>query len=337
MCKERKVSIIVPCYNEVKYIKGCIDSLLKQELPAGFKLQLLVSDGGSVDGTLDVLGQYDADERVQIINNERKYQVYALNQMLSLAEGEFIVRCDAHAQYDSSYVFALVSWLIDNPKVGNVGGEVVTKPGGGSIWAEAVCLAQSAAYGVGGGHRTIGLERVRCVDTVLFGAWRKTIFEEVGLFDSDLVRGQDYEHNLRIRKYGYEIKQIGQTSLTYYTRPTLKQAGMQVYQYAAAKVFIFYKHKCVPTARSLAPSIFYSALFLLGAAWLPLAVFYYGIYLGVLGLFIVNDRRIKSFRLAMAVMATCVVMHMSHFLGTIRGGVHLLFMRSRSVNWGGTR
>ena len=74
MCKERKVSIIVPCYNEVKYIKGCIDSLLKQELPAGFKLQLLVSDGGSVDGTLDVLGQYDADERVQIINNERKYQ-----------------------------------------------------------------------------------------------------------------------------------------------------------------------------------------------------------------------------------------------------------------------
>lgn len=82
------VTVIMPSYNVVKYIKTCMESVLAQTLPG---LEILLIDAGSADGTLDVLQEYaDRDGRIRLIHSERKSYGYQVNMGIRMARGEYI-------------------------------------------------------------------------------------------------------------------------------------------------------------------------------------------------------------------------------------------------------
>lgn len=61
------VSVIIPLYNKEKYIKRCIDSLVKQTYK---NLQIIIVDDGSTDNSTDIISQYK-DERIELIQKKK--------------------------------------------------------------------------------------------------------------------------------------------------------------------------------------------------------------------------------------------------------------------------
>lgn len=100
-----KVSVIVPCLNMKNYIKDCLDSIVNQTLR---ELEILVVDGGSSDGTLDILEGYGKTEgHLRVIRSEKKSYGYQVNLGLELATGEYIAIVDADDRIASNMYAAL--------------------------------------------------------------------------------------------------------------------------------------------------------------------------------------------------------------------------------------
>lgn len=198
------VTIIIPCFNEKKYIANCLDSIISGDYPLT-SLEILVVDGMSTDGTQILLNEYAQKYSIiQVINNPEKIKPRALNIGIQAAKGEIIIRMDAHALYEPDYVSKSVRYL-NEYKADNVGGIRKTLPSASTIIAKAIAYSISHPFAVGNATYRTGSNKMKWVDTVFGGCYRKQIFKEIGLFNEALIRGQDREFNVRLQRAGGKI------------------------------------------------------------------------------------------------------------------------------------
>ncbi len=212
------VSVVMPIYNEEKYIKGCVESLLTQDYPKS-QMEWIFVDGGSVDRTKELLAEYQEQYRdlIKVFDNPRKTVPFAMNIGIAQSKGKYIVRLDAHAEYDKDYVSKCV-YCLDTTDADNVGGIAETR-GRGEI-GQSIALMLSSKFGVGNSQfRTNGESGY--VDTVPFGAFRREVFTKYGGYDERLTRNQDNEMNFRIRKNGGKIYLSRDIKLAYYCRDSV--------------------------------------------------------------------------------------------------------------------
>lgn len=254
------VSVIVPCRNERGFIEAFCDSLFAQVLPPGWRLQAVLADGQSDDGTAEWLQARAAqDERLRVIDNPGRIVSTGLNRALTLAEGEFIVRMDVHTVYAPDYVAACIAtW--QRTGADNVGGP--WKASGDGPMQRAICAVFQSRW-ISGGARSRLLDYEGEVDTVYLGAWPRASFERFGGFDEGLVRNQDDEHNLRIHKGGGRIWQSSSIHSTYFPRASKMDVFRQYRQYGYWKPFVMLKHGQAAALRHLIPGLFVAALILL--------------------------------------------------------------------------
>lgn len=330
------LSIIIPVYNEEKFIVKCLESITKQQFP-DLEVEILIADGGSTDSTKALIEKF-CDERIVVLENKMKFQVYALNLLIKKARGEFIIRCDAHAEYGEGYFTTLISYLKEHDDVGNVGSKVITVPQSDSLQSKLISIALGSKFGVGASHRTNESRKPIEVDTVLFGAWRKSIFKEVGEFDEEFIRGQDLEHNIRIKKTGYKVVQIDGPTVTYYARDSKVKLFNMMKQYASVKPFILKKHKIFPTIRAIIPFLFY--IFLTSSLLINFKLF--TITMTVYILFVLmgsylelKKRKLLSVRLISELAFIFSLQHAGHAYGMLVGIVTSI--QGRVNSWSGTR
>ncbi len=213
------VSVVMPIYNEEKYIKGCVESLLTQDYPQN-QMEWIFVDGGSTDRTKELLAEYQEQyaDLIRVFDNPRKTVPFAMNIGIAQSKGKYIVRLDAHAEYNKDYVSKCVYYL-DTTDADNVGGIAETKSRGEI--GQSIALMLSSKFGVGNSQfRTNGDSGY--VDTVPFGAFRREVFTKYGGYDERLTRNQDNEMNFRIRKNGGKIYLSRDIRLAYYCRDSIK-------------------------------------------------------------------------------------------------------------------
>jgi cellulose synthase/poly-beta-1,6-N-acetylglucosamine synthase-like glycosyltransferase len=249
------VSIIIPCRNEEKFIAKCLDSIIAQDYPKE-KIEVLVVDGMSEDKTREIVKQYNhCYSFIKMLDNPQKIVPTAMNLGIKNARGNIIVRMDAHAEYPKDYLSKIVYWL-DKSGADNVGGIGITKSGANTLIAEAIALGLSSPFGVGNAYFRIGVKEPKYVDTVPFGAYRKEVFEKIGLFDEELIRNQDDEFNLRLLRQGGKILLVPEIVSYYYARDSLLKLWEMYFQYGYWKIRVIQKHKLLASWRHPVPVTF---------------------------------------------------------------------------------
>lgn len=215
------VSIIVPCRNEEKFISKCLDSIILQDFPKD-KLEVLVVDGMSEDGTREILKKYQREHPfIKVLDNVKKITPSALNIGIENSKGEIIIRMDSHADYQKDYISKCVRYLKEY-NADNVGGIIRTLPAKDNIIAKAIAISLSHFFGAGGSYFRTGAEKPKWVDTVFGGCYKKEVFKRVGLFNENLVRSQDMEFNLRLKKAGGKILLASDIISCYYPKSSIK-------------------------------------------------------------------------------------------------------------------
>lgn len=219
MNQAKLISVVVPVYNEEKYIDACITSMLSQDYPRE-AMEWFFIDGMSTDRTLEILEGYCAQypQLIHVLQNPHKTVPYAMNIGITAAKGAYIIRLDAHAEYAQDYFSKCVA-VLDETGADNVGGVMETKSR--TPIGKSIAKMLSSKFGVGDSQfRTSGKDGY--VDTVPFGAFRREIFEKVGLYDERLSRNQDSELNYRIIHNGGKIFLSNKIKLAYYCRDSVK-------------------------------------------------------------------------------------------------------------------
>ncbi|MHC4436746.1 MAG: glycosyltransferase family 2 protein [Planctomycetota bacterium] len=253
------VSIIIPCRHEEKFIGRCLDSVVANEYPEK-KLEILVVDGMSEDGTRKIVKEYiERFPIIHLLDNIKKSTSSAFNKGIEAAKGEIIMIMGAHSIYKDDYISQCVDHLIKGD-ADNVGGVCKILPQNNSLIAESISYALSSSFGAGNAYYRIGAEETRYVDTVFGGCYKKKIFDDIGCFDEDLLRTQDSELNARLIKSGGKILLVPTIISYYYARKSLGELFRMNLQYGYSKPLAVTKVGKVYTIRQLIPPAFIASL-----------------------------------------------------------------------------
>ncbi len=116
----QRITIITPSFNQAAFINQCIDSVLDQRYP---NLQYMVIDGGSTDGTLDILRAYR--DRIVWKSERDRGQSDAVNKGLSAAEGEIIGWLNSDDYYLPDCLARVVECFAQHPNAAMVYGRAL--------------------------------------------------------------------------------------------------------------------------------------------------------------------------------------------------------------------
>ena len=322
------VTIAMPAFNEEHYIEACIRSVQAQDYPRD-RIEILVADGRSTDRTREILAELAAaDPRIRVIDNPDRLQAAGLNQLIRAARGEIVVRMDVHCEYAPSYVRTCVEKLAATG-ADNVGGS--QRPKARTPFQAALCAALTSPVGVGGAHyRRAGGEGF--VDTVFLGAFRKAIFETIGLYDPKAITNEDAELNQRLLASGGKIYLSPDIEVHYYPRESFATLAKQYWKYGRGRARTLLKLGRFPTLRPMIPFamvIGASALVLVPPLW-PLAPAAFAAYALMTGAEAVRVAAPLGPAGVLTAWAIFPVLHASHGAGFASGLLHYL----RAPDWG---
>ena len=329
-----KLSVICPIYNEEKHIAACLDSILRQDFPKE-ELEVLLVDGMSTDRTREIVQQYTAQYPfIFLLDNPKRIVPTGLNIGIRVAQGDVIIRLDAHAIYPDNYFSVLVDKLYAL-NADNVGGLCRTLPAKDTPMCEAIAAALSSPFGMGDSHFRIGTNKEMQVDTVPFGCFRREVFDRIGYFDEELVRNQDDEFNGRIIKYGGRIYLIPSIVVDYYARDTFGKVSKMFYQYGLFKPLVNKKLGNPATVRQFFPFFFVLGLII----GLPLSFvhpIFCIVYIAVILCYLFlasyfSFKQFKDIKRILLLIGTFITIHVSYGWGYLRGLIKLLLNKNFSA------
>jgi cellulose synthase/poly-beta-1,6-N-acetylglucosamine synthase-like glycosyltransferase len=230
------VSVLIPAYNEEEVIVYTINSVLESDYP---KLEVIVVDDGSTDGTGDMLdSEFGRNPAVRIIHQPNRGKPSALSHALAEASSGIIVTIDADTAVEANAVSKLVRHFA-NPRVGAVAGNV--KVGNRVSW---LTRWQALEYVTSQNLEKRAFDLLNCIPVVpgALSAWRAEAINEAGGFTADTV-AEDTDLTITIRRAGwkiyYEEEAIGWTDAP----ETASALVRQRFRWTFGTLQSFWKHR----------------------------------------------------------------------------------------------
>ena len=329
------VSVLIPVRNEERYIERCLYSVARQEYPRE-RIEVIVIDGVSDDGTRAIVTRFAHESTLdlRLLENPKLRPAPAMNIGINASRGDIIVRVDGHAALAPDYVRRCVDALAAHD-ADCAGG--VLQSEGDTYMGRAIAIGMSSWFGVGGAAFRAG-GKAGPVDTVAFGAYRRDVFDRIGVFVEDIDSGEDDEFNYRLREGGGVIVLVPDARATYTVRGGLRPLWRQYFAYGRAKPEVLRRHPAQGQLRQCVPAAFvvalgYGAMRGFAGNWGALKLLV-GVYTGAatLASLVLTVRR--RWRHLPPLPAVFVCLHVSYGLGFLAGIVGLAGRRARSARSG---
>ncbi|NAZ17488.1 glycosyltransferase [Glutamicibacter soli] len=218
------VSYVMPVLNEAEYLRDAVQSILAQEYEGDKELVLAL--GPSSDGTNAVAEALASeDSRISLVDNPKGRTPNALNLAIGKSSYPIILRVDAHSELPPGYTRRGVETLF---RVGahDVGGLMDAK--GKTPIQRAIAAAYHSKFGFGGPAYHSGAPEGEA-ESAFLGIFRREVFDEVGLYNEEMWRAQDWELCMRIRHAGYKVWFDPELKVGYYPRDNFMALIRQSY------------------------------------------------------------------------------------------------------------
>ena len=223
-----KVSFIIPISNEEATIRDCLDSILSQNYPID-KIEILIADGNSIDRSCDIVKEYrQRYDNIHLFDNPEKNTSIGRNICVEHATGDMLMNFSGHAVAPENLLPTLVKKLLEQPPdVIGVGCSNIS-PDKQNFTGETVGAA-FLGFMAGSGifMQNSIFQQEKFVNHMAFTCYRKTIFNDVGLFDPEFWCGQDAEFDIRVNQAGYKILYTPDTAVYHYKRKTIRDLFRQ--------------------------------------------------------------------------------------------------------------
>lgn len=313
---------MMPVLNEEKYLKASVESIFGQfETLKGDtfgQIEVILALGPSIDKTSSVAEELAARLPVKLVANPTGKTAAGLNLAIASANGDVIVRVDAHSELSQGYA-ARAFELLHETGAANVGG--VMRAEGTNSFSRAVAFGYGSRFGLGGGTFHVG-GSAGPSDSVYLGVFRKSVLEQVGGFDEQIIRGQDWELNLRIREAGHVIWFDPRLEVGYRPRSSWRALAKQFYDTGFWRAAITRKSFARANLRYFAPPLmvlgtFAGLVLALATGWL-IGVIPAALYLGFVALAAVSAKRL-DLRSRLNLLIVLPTMHYAWGIGFIVG------------------
>ena len=301
----------MPVRNEAQHISVAVQAVLEQQYEG--ELDIWIAVAPSDDATEKLVNELvESHSNVFSIENPDGVAPAGLNAAISASSGEVVVRVDGHVRLCDGYIATAVETMARTGAV-NVGGRQLAV--GTTRFEKAVAAVMMSVVGSGGAEYRVG-ESEKSVDTVFLGVFDRTAGDEVGWFDGTLIRNQDYEFNIRLRKAGGTIWFNPALIVDYQPRSSLRALARQYFDYGRYKAHVVRLHGSSLRLRQFLPPVATAVLVLsvvvsfwvLPTLLLPLT------YLAIIAAGVNGSISVRLRALAIA-----PVMHFSWSIGLFRG------------------
>lgn len=245
------ISVLIATRNEAKHLAETLESLCAQDLGPE-ELEVLILDGGSTDQTLEIARRFEQQlPGLRILNNPGVLSAAGWNLGLREAGAPAVAILSGHVKLQADHLRLMLDAL--RPEIAGVGGRAM--PVGDGPLSRLIALAFSSVLGNGGATFMAG-SVARSVETIAFGAyWRRNLLE-IGGFDEQIVRGQDWDLNLRLRQRGHTLWYVPGVEARYTTRSDFRSLWRRQYLAGLWKPYIHRKSAAPFLLRHWLPSLF---------------------------------------------------------------------------------
>lgn len=324
-----RVLVVVPVLNESAHLDAVLHGLLAERAKLD-ALRVVVVDGGSTDGTVDIATRWAAAHTdVHLVHNPRRIQSAGINLAVRRFGGDadVLIRCDAHASYPPDYCHRLLESLE------RTAADAVVVPldsYGDRAVQRAVALASNSPVGTGGSAHRAG-RKSGFVDHGHHAAFRLRTFVRAGGYDETFTHNEDAELDCRQRKLGFRIYLDATIRVGYRPRATMRALWSQYFRYGAGRARTVRRHPGTLRLRQLAVplNLLLLVVTLAASPWLPLLLAWPALYLGVLTAVSVHLAVRARTAVGLLVAPAALVMHTAWACGFLWS----LLLHGRGSSW----
>jgi succinoglycan biosynthesis protein ExoA len=282
------ISVIVPVRNEAAFLDATLGQLLGQDYPRD-RFEVLVADGQSTDGTRDLVRAWAARHaNLRLLDNPGRLSSAGRNRAVRAARGDLLVVVDGHCELDNSRYLRDLADAFARSNADCVGRPQPLDVAGAGPLRRAVAAARASWLGHQPASYIYAAEEGFVRPHSVAVAYRREVFDAVGLFDEDFDACEDVEFNHRLDRAGLRCFFTPRIAVRYFPRGSLAGVFRQLARYGRGRVRLLRKHPETFSLPCLVPAAFVLGVGLGPVAamlvpWLGLA---YAGALGVYGLLV---------------------------------------------------
>jgi cellulose synthase/poly-beta-1,6-N-acetylglucosamine synthase-like glycosyltransferase/peptidoglycan/xylan/chitin deacetylase (PgdA/CDA1 family)/spore germination protein YaaH len=235
---DQLISVLIPAFNEARVIERSVHRVLASR---GARIEVIVIDDGSKDGTGDIVAKAFAGEpRVQLLRLPNSGKAHALNRGLERAHGDIVVALDADTQFETETIARLARWFA-RPEIGAVAGNAKV---GNRI--NLVTRWQAIEYVTAQNLERRALSRLDAIMVVpgAVGAWRRAALDAVGGFPVDTL-AEDQDLTIAIQRAGWKIANDVDAIAWTEAPQTLRGLAKQRFRWAFGTLQCLWKHRAI--------------------------------------------------------------------------------------------
>jgi succinoglycan biosynthesis protein ExoA len=276
------VSVIVPVRNEAAFIASTLSQLLAQQYPAG-RFEVLVADGCSTDDTRTIVHAWMAEyPHLRLLDNPNRWSSAGRNVAIRAARGDIILLIDGHCQIANDHYLADLVDAFARSGADCVGRPQPLEVSGATSLQRAIAAARSSPLGHHPASHIYSGEEAFVPPQSVAIAYRREVFERIGLFDETFDACEDVEFNHRAARAGLHCFFSPRVQVHYHPRGSLAGLFRQLVRYGRGRVRLLRKHPETASAPGFVPAAFLAGLVagpLLAVLVPPLAWIYGGVLL----------------------------------------------------------